>query len=171
MRNKNIYISRTTESLYIFMSVHTMPSFRHAIWSKERTPYVQITSVCPTVCGLNCLFDCHQNQYTNYLQNAVEQAWVSWLAQWQSHFTKMYKWFYESIFCVSWMIWVKFSTGDFHVMPSTKCKFCENWRHEISTLFKGVNEFLPVLCTFIVQFGLIWYKRSAHNKNENLWAL
>jgi len=60
-------------------------------------------------------------------------------------------------FCHFDPIWIKFGTGDFHIMCSSVREYHENRRSERHILLRRVSEFISLVPTFI------WVKFSIRN--------
>jgi hypothetical protein len=62
---------------------------------------------------------------------------------------------------------MKFGIKFLYKKLSKKLEFCENRLRDSHSLARGINEFLPVLPTFVTHVGKFRYKISPRNVNEN----
>jgi hypothetical protein len=59
--------------------------------------------------------------------------------------------------------WIKFGTENVHINLLSKSEFRENIHSDSYALFKGLNEFLSVLSTFLSNLGEIWSEHMLSN--------
>jgi hypothetical protein len=71
-------------------------------------------------------------------------------------------------FHFSWLILVEFDIDDTCVMPLISGEFRENQCSESHTLFRGMNECMFVLSTFMYDFGGMQCNRTACNDVKHL---
>jgi len=149
----------------------------HTLWNKrKRTPYM---GTMPSVCLYFCdhisgtelfLSDCLEIQHRSSLQKLVRQVRVSWQsAQWHLYHTWGSKSISAHTFHFSWLILVEFDLDDTCVTPLSSGEFCENQHSESHTLFRGMNEYMSVLSTFMYDLGGMQCNRTACNYVKHLW--
>jgi len=66
---------------------------------------------------------------------------------------------------------VEFDVDDTFLMPLSSGDFRENQRSESHTLFRGMNEYMSVLSTFVYGLGGMQCNRTACNGAKNFRVL
>jgi hypothetical protein len=66
---------------------------------------------------------------------------------------------------------VEFDLDDTCVMPLSSGEFREKQRNESHALFRGMNECMSILSTFMYDLGGMLCNRTACNYVKHLWVL